>query len=383
VKITRIRALPVNGGYINWVFVKVETDVAGLWGWGEASLEWKTNAVVGAIKDLEPLLLGQDPRRIEHVWQLGYRGGFYRGGAVHLSALSGIDQACWDILGKSLNTPVYRLLGGPVRDRVRLYGHLVGDGKRRRKPLSRGELARASLRDGLSALKCGPSGLSLPVEGLAGVKRVEREISEIRRAVGAEVDLMVDLHGRCTPATSVLYGKALEGLGLLFLEEPCLPYSVQGMKHVADHVSIPIATGERLVSKHEFEPLLQARACEVYQPDPSHCGGITELKKIAAMAEASYCSVAPHNPLGPINTQVCLHLGLALPNFLIQEVLQVRNHWRDEVATPPLRIVDGHAHPGERPGLGIEVNERACARHPYQETRQPPAFHADGSVADW
>ena len=382
-KITRVRPLAVNGGYINWIFVKIETDVAGLVGWGESSLEWKTNAVLGAIKDLEPLLVGQDPTRIEHVWQTCYRGGFYRGGAIHLSAMSGIDQACWDILGKKLNQPVYKLLGGPVRDKVRLYGHMVGDGKKRKKPLSAPELAKASLVNGMQAIKCGPGGCSRMAEGLGRIRRVAKEIGDIRKAVGPDVELMVDLHGRCTPATSVQYGKALEDLGLLFLEEPCLPYSVPGMKHVADHVHIPIATGERLVSKHEFEPLLQARAAEVYQPDPSHCGGITETRKIAAMAEASYCSVAPHNPLGPINTQVCLHLGMALPNFLIQEVLQVRSHWRYDVATPRLTIVDGHAHPGNRPGLGIEVNERECAKHPYKDTRQPAAFHADGSLADW
>ncbi len=373
----------VNGGYVNWVFVKLETDVAGLVGWGESSLEWKTNGVVGAIKDLEPLLIGQDPRRIEHVWQLCYRGGFYRGGAIHLSAMSGIDQACWDILGKSVNKPVYALLGGAVRDKVRVYGHMVGDGKKRKKPLSSPEVARASLVDGITALKCGPSGFSLPVEGLARVKLVEKEITAIRRAVGDSVDLMVDLHGRCTPATSVRYGRALEGLGLLFLEEPCLPYSVAGMKHVADHVQIPIATGERLVSRFEFTPLFEARAAEVYQPDPSHCGGISEVKKIASMAEAYYCSMAPHNPLGPINTQACLHLGMAMPNFLIQEVLQVKNHWRHEVASPAIKIVDGFTHPGDGPGLGLTINERECAKHPYKDTRQPAAFHPDGSVADW
>lgn len=382
-KITAVKPLIVNGGYVNWVFVKIETDVPGLIGWGESSLEWKTNGVVGVINDLTPLLIGQDPRRVEHIWQLLWRGGFYRGGITHTSAMSGIDMACWDILGKSLNQPVYKLLGGAVRDKVRCYGHMVGDGKKRSKPLSQGELAKASLQFGITALKCGAGGYSLPVEGLARVKQVEKDVTEIRRAVGDKVDLMVDLHGRCTPATSVRFGRALEGLGLLFLEEPCLPYSVGGMKHVADHVQIPIATGERLSTRFEFAPLFEARAAEVYQPDPAHTGGISEVRKIAAMAETYYCSVAPHNPLGPINTQACLQLGMAMPNFLIQEVLQIKDHWRHEVASPAISIVDGYAHPGDKPGLGLEVNEKECAKHPYKETRQPAAFHEDGSVADW
>jgi len=383
-KITSLKPLLVNSGYINWVFVKVETDVPGLIGWGEASLEWKTNAVAGAVKDLEPLVIGQDPRRIEHIWQLMHRGAFYRGGIVVASAMSGIDQACWDILGKHLNQPVYRLLGGPVRDRVRVYGHMVGDGIPR-PPGSQtlGEIAKASLMDGISALKCGPSRVNRPMEGRSAVQTAVREIEEVRRAVGDGVDLMVDLHGRCSPALSVEIGRALEGLGLVFLEEPCLPYSVSGMKHVADRVRIPIAAGERLCTRWEFEPLLAARAVEVVQPDPSHCGGISEARKIAAMAETHYMSVAFHNPLSHINTQACLHLGMATPNFLIQEVLQRHHAWRYEVVGPPLEIRDGHAHPGDRPGLGIEVNEAECAKHPPTETRQPEAGLLDGSVADW
>jgi len=383
VKIKRLTPVLVNGGYINWVFVKIETDVPGLIGWGEASLEWKTNAVAGAIKDLEPLVIGRDPTRIEHLWQLMHRGAFYRGGIVVASAMSGIDEACWDILGKSLNVPVYRLLGGAVRDRVRVYGHMTGDGIPAKESQTLGEIAKASLVDGITALKCGPSRWNRPMEGAAAVKASVGEIEEVRRAVGDGVDLMVDLHGRCSPALAVEIGRALEGLGLLFLEEPCLPYSVSGMKHVADRVRIPIAAGERLATRWEFEPLLSARAVEVVQPDPSHCGGISEARKIAAMAETHYCSVAFHNPLSHINTQACLHLGMATPNFLIQEVIQRHHTWRYEVVGPALEIKDGYVHPGDRPGLGVEVNETECAKHPPIETRQPEALLPDGSVADW
>ncbi len=383
-KITAIKPILVNAGNMNWVFVKVETDVAGLWGWGEGSLEWKPNAVAGAITDMFQLVKGQDPRRVEHVWQILYRQAFYRGGVAVLSAISGIDQACWDILGKSLGAPVYQLLGGAVRDKVRVYGHMTGDGKTRKKPLSLGDTAKASLTTGnLTALKCGPSRFNRPVEGLAALKQVERQMTEIRKAVGDDVDLMVDLHGRCTPAMGCRYGQALEGLGLLFLEEPVLPYSVNGMAKVAREVKIPIATGERLVTRFEFTPLMEARACEVVQPDPAHCGGISETRKISTLAEAYYCSVAPHNPLGPVNTQACLHLDMATPNFLIQEILQRHVPWRDEFVSHPMKIVDGHVHPGDRPGLGLEVNEKVCAQHPYKEGKHMQYFHDDGSVADW
>lgn len=388
-KITRIKPIIVNAGNLNWVFVKVETDVAGLWGWGEASLEWKPRAVVGAIEDMTQMALGLDPRRIEHVWQTLYRHGFYRGGVAVLSAISGIDQACWDILGKSLGQPVHQLLGGAVRDKVRVYGHMMENPKKKRKDgkprkLSMGELALEAIAEHkLTGLKFGNFPYTRGVEGPAAVKAMRAGALEVRKAVGDSVDLMMDVHGRATPAMGARYGQALEDLGLLFLEEPVLPYSVAGMKKVADQVKIPIAAGERLVTRFEFVPLLEARAIEVLQPDPSHCGGISETRKIATLAEAYYCSIAPHNPLGPINTQVCFQLALALPNFLIQETLQFHVPWRDELISPPMKIVDGHVHPGNRPGLGFEVNEKICAQHPYKEGKHMQNYHPDGSVADW
>ncbi len=384
-KITGLKHLIVGGGGKHWVFVKIETSSPGLYGWGEASLEWKPQAVAGALDDLFPLIKGLDPRRIEHVWQTLYRHGFYRGGVTIMSAISGIDQACWDILGKSLGVPVYQLLGGAVRDKVRVYGHMTGGGKKSgRKPKrSIGETARASLVDGLTALKFVPIPFSRSTEGLAAIKRVRAAAVEVRKAVGEKVDLMVDLHGRTTPAMGVQYGKVLEDLGLLFIEEPCLPGSVSGMAKVAREVRIPVATGERLVTRYEFVPLLEARACEIVQPDPAHCGGISETRKIASLAESYYCGIAPHNPLGPINTQVCFHLGLAMPNFLIQEILQRGVPWRDEVVTPPMKIEHGYVHPGNRPGLGIEVNEREAAKHPFKPEGYMQFHHEDGSVADW
>lgn len=382
-KITRVRPLIVNGGNLNWVFVKVETDSPGLCGWGEATLEWKARTVAGAIQDLENLIKGQDPRRVEHVWQTIYRQAFYRGGVGIISAISGIDQACWDILGKSLGAPVYQLLGGPVRDRVRVYGHTTGSGRKVRRKMGYGELVRDSLVDGLTAIKLVPLPFSRPVEGPAAVKLVREKVVAARKAVGDHVDLMVDFHGMASPAMGVQYGKVLEDLGLLFIEEPCLPRSVSGMAKVAREIRVPVAAGERLVTRFEFAPLFEARAIEVAQPDPSHCGGISETRRIGAQAETYYCGIAPHNPLGPINTQVCLHLDMAMPNFLIQEIVQRPVPWRHDVVTPPLRVENGHAHPGSRPGLGLEVNEREAAKHPFKQEKYMQFFHADGAVADW
>jgi galactonate dehydratase len=284
---------------------------------------------------------------------------------------------------------VYQLLGGAVRDKVRVYGHMMENPKKKRKDgkprkLSLGEIALEAIAEHkLTALKFGTIPYSRPVEGLAAVNQVRKDALEVRKAVGDQVDLMVDIHGRATPAMGARYGQALEDIGLLFLEEPVLPYSVSGMQKVAQQVKIPIAAGERLVTRYEFVPYLEARALEVLQPDPSHCGGISETRKIASLAEAYYCGIAPHNPLGPINTQVCFHLGLALPNFLIQETLQFHVPWRDELVSPPMRIVDGHVHPGNRPGLGIEVNEKVCAQHPYKEGQHMQFYLPDGAVADW
>jgi len=384
-KITNLKPIIVNVGNLNWVFVKMETDTPGLHGWGEVTLEWKPRTVAGAVEDLFPMIRGRDPRRPEFIWQIMYRQAFYRGGIAIMSAMSGIEQACWDILGKSLGIPVYQLLGGAVRDKVRVYGHIaptIRPEKRKRK-LTLAEAAKASLVDGITALKLNPLPYLRPVEGGAAVKKVRETMSRVRRAVGDGVDLMVDFHGRPNPANGLVFGKALEEFGLLFLEEPCLPHPASGLAKVARQVNIPIATGERLVTRNEFLPLFEARACEVVQPDPSHCGGIGEVRKIAALAEAYQCSIAPHNPLGPINTQVCFHLDMVMPNFLIQEVLQRHVPWRDEIAGPPMKIVDGHVHPSDRPGLGVEVNEKACAKHPYQESKYMQFFHPDGSIADW
>lgn len=384
-KITAIHPLVVNARMRNWIFVKVETD-AGLVGWGEASLEWKTRAVAGAISDLEPFVRGQDPRRIEHLGQIMYRQPFFRGGIVTMSAISGIEQACWDILGKSLGVPVSQLLGGTVRDRVRMYDHL-GGGEMQALYVddvaeNMAQRARESVAAGYTAVKVLAVPRTALIDGPRVITRAARTMAAIREAVGDQVDIMVDFHGRTSPAMGIAVAEALVPYRPLFIEEPALPENPDGLALVARAVKIPVATGERLVTRFEFRELLQKGACAIIQPDLCHCGGLWEARKIAAMAETYYVAVAPHNPLGPIATAACIHFALVTPNFLIQEAIRADVPWRDAVVTPP-RIVDGHALPYVGPGLGIEVNEAEAARHPFNQEEILRYWHPDGSVADW
>ncbi|MCA9876365.1 MAG: galactonate dehydratase [Thermomicrobiales bacterium] len=386
-KITGVSAVVVNAQMRNWVFVKVETD-EGITGWGEASLEWKTRGVVGCIEDLAPMALGIDPRRIEHLYQVMNRHAFFRAGVVGMSALSGIEQACWDIFGKSLGVPVYQLLGGNVRDYVRMYDHLGGGEMNalylQDQPERMAERARESLANGYDAIKVLVVPMAEPLDGMAPLRHADRCMAAIREAVGDDVDIMVDLHGRTTPAMAVQFGEILRPYRPWFMEEPCPPENVGGMAEVAQALpGIPIATGERLVTRFQFRELFERRACAVAQPDLCHCGGLWEARKIAAMAETYYISVAPHNPLGPVATAAAIQFDFATPNFLIQEAIRSDVPWRDDVVSNPVEVIGGKVALPTRPGLGIEVNEVEAARHPFQPEILMQPFHRDGAVADW
>ena len=386
-KITAVTTVVVNAQMRNWVFVKVSTD-EGVVGWGEASLEWKTRAVCGAVADLEPLVVGQDPARIEHLFQIMYRHPFFRAGIEGMSALSGIEQALWDIAGKVANKPVYQLLGGAVRDRVRMYDHL-GGGQMEALYLQdtaqqMAERARESVAAGYTALKVLIVPKTLPLEGSAPLRHAETLMAAIREAVGPDVDVMVDLHARTTPAMAIHYGEVLRPFRPFFLEEPCPPENVGGMAEVARALpGIPIATGERLVTRWGFRELLERRACAVIQPDLCHCGGLWEARKIAAMAETYYVSVAPHNPLGPVATAAAIHFALATPNWLIQEAIRADVPWRDAVVGGGLPVVQGYILPPTAPGLGVSVDEQEAARHPFAQEVLMQWCHQDGAVADW
>lgn len=388
-KITGIKTVVVNAEMRNWVFVKVETDAAGLFGWGEASLEWKTKSLVGAVEDFEPMVAGEDPLRIEHLYQKMYRQSFWRLGVIGMSAISAIEQALWDIKGKHLGVPVYELLGGRVRDKARMYTHLGGGNMKavyetfEVGPLI--DLAHQVVESGYTAIKVVFVPYSEPLEGVATVKRFARMFEKLREAVGDEIDIMVDFHGRTYPAMAIRYINAIEEYGPYFCEEPCPPEHMAATLEVRQSTRIPIAVGERLVGRAQFVPYFENRACHVIQPDLCHCGGLLEARKIAAMAEVYQMGVAPHNPLGPVANAAALHFALSTPNFVIQEDMLTDVPWRWDVVKSNLETRDGYWLPCETPGLGIEVDEAQAAKHPFkQEVMHSTTIRAkDGAVLDW
>jgi galactonate dehydratase len=387
VEITDIQTIVVNARMRNWVFVKVETD-EGIVGWGEASLEWKTRGVVGCVEDLKSFVVGLDPTDVEHLYQVMTRQPFFRAGVVGMSAVSGIEMACWDIFGKSLGLPVYKLLGGKVREKIRMYDHLGGgemdslynsidDAKKM------AEKALRSVEDGYTAIKVLVVPRTQPLEGHKVLRHADTLMGTIRDTVGEEVDIMVDLHGRTTPDMAIQYAKVLAPYRPFFLEEPCLPENVLGTEKVARMIDIPVATGERLVTRFQFREFLERGACAVIQPDICHCGGLWEARKIAAMAETYYVGVAPHNPLGPIATAAAIQFAACTPNWLIQESFRSDVPWREAVVDAPVIVEDGYVFPRSRPGLGIEVDEEAAAEHPFEPEVLARYWHEDASVADW
>jgi galactonate dehydratase len=388
-KIEKLRTVVVNAEMRNWVFCKVETDEPGLYGWGEGSLEWKTRAVVGAIEDLAPMVVGEDPRRIEHIFQKLYRQSFWRLGVIGMSGISAIEQALWDIKGKALGVPVYELLGGQVRDKVRMYTHLGGGNMRSVyetfdvEPLI--DLARKVVEQGYSAVKVVFVPYSEPLEGIGKVKQFARLMGKLREAVGDQIDVMIDFHGRTYPAMAIEYINAVAEFRPYFCEEPVPPENVDALCEVREKVRVPIATGERLVGRHQFRPLLEKRACHVIQPDLCHCGGLFEAKKIAAMAEVYQMGVAPHNPLGPVANAVALHFALSTPNFLIQEDMLSDVPWRWDVVKSSLRTENGYWLPSDAPGLGIEVDEARAREHPFQQEvmHSLTIRAADNAILDW
>lgn len=386
-KITEIKPVIVNAKMRNWIFVKVMTD-EGIVGWGEASLEWKTQGVVGCIEDLKPFILGLDPTNIEHLYQVMMRHPFFRTGTVGMSAISGIEMACWDIYGKSLGLPVHKLLGGKVRNKIRMYDHLgggdmdslynsIGDAE------AMADKARESIQNGYTAIKVLVVPRTEPLEGHRVLRHASSLMEAIRLAVGDDIDIMVDFHGRTSPDMAIQYAQVLAPYRPFFIEEPCLPENVLGMVKVAQSVQIPVATGERLVTRFQFRELLEKGACAIIQPDLCHCGGLWEAKKIAAMAETYYVGVAPHNPLGPLATAASIQFALSTPNWLIQESLRSDVPWRNDVVNDPIIVKNGYVTREDRPGLGVEVNEKEAAKYPFQQETLVRYWHDDGSVADW
>ena len=367
-----------------WLFVRIETG-AGVVGWGEASLEGHSDAVRTVVDQFAEHLLGSDPGRIEDHWQVLTKSGFYRGGPVLASAVSGIDQALWDIKGKTLGVPVHELLGGAVRDRIRIYGWVGGDD-----PGGIAEAIAAQLDVGLTAVKMNASGAMGALGTVAEIDGVLERVAAAREVLGPNRDVAVDFHGRFTLANARRIAPLLEPLRPFFIEEPVVPENSHLIGQLAQSTSIPIATGERLYSRQDFLPVLTA-GIAVAQPDLSHAGGISEVRRIAAMAEVYDVQLAPHCPLGPLALAACLQVGLSTPNFLIQEQsigihynqgAEVLDYVLDKA---PLRFVNGSIERLTGSGLGIDIDEAAVrAADARGHTWRTPVWrHADGSLAEW
>ncbi|WP_285101124.1 galactonate dehydratase [Promicromonospora sp. MEB111] len=368
-----------------WLFLKIETD-EGVVGWGEPVLEGRAASVAAAVEELSDYLIGKDPRRIEEHWTVLYRSGFYRGGGIHMSALAGIDQALWDIKGKALGVPVHDLLGGRLRDRIKVYSWIGGD-----RPAETAAQAREAVERGFSAVKMnGPEELQY-VDSRDKVERVVANVAAVRDAVGPNIGIGVDFHGRVHRPMARVLLDALAPYHLMFVEEPVLSEHVDGIADVLRNSTTPIALGERLYSRWDFKNVITTGVVDIIQPDLSHAGGITEVRKIAAMAEAYDIAVAPHCPLGPIALAACLQLDAVAYNAVIQEQslgihYNKANDLLDYIVDPGVfAYEDGSVAIPQGPGLGIEVNEdyvreRAAEGHRW---RNPVWRHEDGSFAEW
>ena len=382
-KITKLELIKVKP---RWMFLKMYTD-KDIIGLGEPVLEGHCNAIEAVIKEYEEYLIGKDPLQIEHHVQALHRGGFYRGGPMMYSAISGIEQAMWDIKGKYYNCPVYEMLGGKCRDKIRMYTHIKRAGVAGE--FSIDEMLKITdqrLKDGYTALKYSIIPPIKNIESPANTyKHIER-FAKVRERIGNDVDLAIDFHGRVSPAMAVRLIEELKPYMPMFVEEPCLPENVDCMVNIARSTTVPIAAGERLFGKWEYREFIAKQAVSVIQPDICHVGGIFEGRKLAAMIEMNYGSVAPHNPLGPISLAACIQLDTCLPNCLVQE--HPGNPDNSDLGVgyikDPFVIKDGYIDVPEKPGLGIELDEEALKDKLYDGNwTTPRQYYEDGSVADW
>ena len=368
-----------------WLFLKIETD-EGLTGWGEPVVEGRAATVKAAVVELMENLVGKDPMPIEDHWNVLYRSGFYRGGPILMSAIAGIDQALWDIKGKYFNAPVYQLMGGKVRDTIRVYSWIGGD-----RPADVGIAAKAMAEKGFTAVKMNATEEVQYIDSYQKVEEAIKRIAAIRETTGSYLGVGIDFHGRVHKPMAKILAKELEPFHPMFIEEPVLPENNESLRDIAEHTSIPIATGERMFSRWQFKKLLMDGYADIIQPDLSHAGGITECKKIISMAEAFDVAAAPHCPLGPIALAACLQVDATCHNAFIQEQsLGIHYNQGSDlldylVDKDVFKYEAGFAKIPDGPGLGIEVNEEqvrkmAAIGHNW---RNPVWRHPDGSVAEW
>jgi len=362
-KVTDIRTFVVDCFRTNWVFVKVYTD-EGIDGVGEATLEYKEKALIGAVEHIREYLVGKDPLQIERHWHDIYRDAYWRGGAVLMSALSAVETALWDILGKSLGVPVYQLLGGRANDKVRIYVNGWFSGAK--KPEEFAACAKSAMERGVTALKWDPFGKAYLTLSNAELDNALACVAAVREAVGNRVDLLIEGHGRFDVPTGIRIAQELAQFRPMWFEEPVPPDNLEALKAVRDKSPVPISAGERLYTMKDYKELFELRAADYIQPDISHAGGIMELKKIAAVADTYYIPFAPHNPSGPVANAATLQLAACCPNFNILEIMYSDVVWRTDVTNESLHYENGYITIPDKPGLGIELNEEACLAHPYQ-----------------
>jgi galactonate dehydratase len=366
--------------------VKITTD-NGIVGWGESTLEGKARSGMAAVQEIGDYLIGKDPLRIEHHWQHVYRSAFFRGGAILMSALAGVDQALWDIAGKHFGVPVYQLLGGATRDRIRVYSHwginsedMSDEGLAK----SRARLDMLMKKGNYHAFKAGPGGKWRAHETPARIDQFVKAAYLMREWVGPDAEIAFDFHAKMTPALAVEICHEIKGMRPMFVEEPVPQENVESLKLVSDRVTFPIATGERLLSRWEFRRIFELQACALIQPDLSHAGGISETKRIANMAEPYYIHIMPHCAIGPVAFSACMQVDACVPNFLIQE--QVDVGLGEGMLKQPWVVKDGHVELPAKPGLGFEIDEREAQKmlNVYPEELGGEHFYPnDGSVADW
>lgn len=369
-KITDLTTHFMNVERQNWLFVRVQTD-EGLHGWGEASVEGQEKAVAEAIHAVGPRIIGEDPTRIEYLWQMLYRQGFWRGGPVLNSALAGIDQALWDVTGKAYGVPVYKLLGGPVRDRIRAYTHTRSV-----------KQAVALVKEGFTAIKTNSWPYGNIFDPAKAVSFLHDYIGSLREAVGPGIDLMVDNLGRTWPSLVIRQIEVVEEFGLLFFEEPTGPENLDLLAQLRRvPFRVDLATGERLYSRWDYKELIERQLVDIIQPDVCHCGGISELRRIAAAAETYYIRVAPHNPNGPVATAANVQLAAAIPNFAILEYSHLVSEHPEVQKTGPV-LTDGYFDLPTAPGLGIELDMDVIERNPYVNRQYQGVFYPDGAPAD-
>ncbi|WP_080875251.1 galactonate dehydratase [Oceanobacillus timonensis] len=368
-----------------WLFLKIETD-EGITGWGEPVIEGRAATVKAAVMELMEYLIGKDPLQIEDHWNVMYRGGFYRGGPILMSAISGIDQALWDIKGKYLNVPIHQLLGGKARESIKVYSWIGGD-----RPSDVGAAAKEVVDKGFTAIKMNGTDELQYIDSYEKIDRVLANVSAIREAVGPYIGIGIDFHGRVHKPMAKVLAKELESFRPMFIEEPVLPENNEALRDIANHTVIPIATGERMYSKWDFKNLLTDGYADIIQPDLSHAGGITENKKILSMAEAFDVAAAPHCPLGPIALAACLQVDATCHNAFIQEQSlgihynqgsDLLDYLKDDSV---FKYKDGYVDIPDRPGLGIEINEEYVREMAEQghNWKNPIWRHQDNSVAEW